>query len=96
MCEAMTDREKLVELLDATIYEALGGYLVVKGCKTTEEYADHLIANGVTVRKPSKVAENCRHYTVKGIWGACCLATKEIDPCKGDGCEWWKAKEGEK
>lgn len=44
----MTDREKLVELLEATTYEALGGNLVVKGFATAKEFVDHLIANGVT------------------------------------------------
>lgn len=92
----MTDREKLVELIETTTYESLGGYLVVKGCETAKEYADHLIANGVTVREPIRVAENCAYYTPNGFWGAGCLGTKEIDPCEGDGCERWKAKEGEK
>lgn len=32
----MTDREKLVELIEATTYESLGGYLVVKGCETAK------------------------------------------------------------
>ena len=48
----MTDREKLVDLLEATTYEALGGSLVVKGFATAKEFADHLIANGVTVQTP--------------------------------------------
>lgn len=47
----MTDREKLVELLEATTYEALGGNLVAKGFATAKELADHLIANGVTVQE---------------------------------------------
>lgn len=46
----MTDQEKLVELLEATTYEALGGNLAVKGFSTAKELADHLIANGVTVQ----------------------------------------------
>ena len=46
----MTDREKLVELLEANTYESLGGYLVVKGFETAKELADHLLANGVTVQ----------------------------------------------
>jgi hypothetical protein len=39
----MTDREKLVELLDI---------IIQPGQKTLGEIADHLIANGVTVREP--------------------------------------------
>lgn len=38
-------------------------------------------------------AEDCRYYTANCFWGAGCLGTKEIDPCEGDGCERWKAKE---
>ena len=53
-----------------------------------------VIAKGVEDPKECRKAEDCRFYTVKGVWGACCLATKEIDPCKGDGCERWQAKEG--
>ena len=53
----MTDREKLVELLEASTYEALGGNLVVKGFATAKEFADHLIANGVTVQNWIPVTE---------------------------------------
>jgi hypothetical protein len=45
-----TDREKLVDLLEASTYEALGDNLVVKGFATAEEFADRLLANGVTVQ----------------------------------------------
>jgi hypothetical protein len=43
--------------------------------------------------KNSRKAEDCRYYTQNSFWGAGCLGTKEIDPCKGDGCERWKPKE---
>jgi hypothetical protein len=52
-----------------------------------------VLAKGMEDPKECRKAEDCRFLVVKGIWGACCLATKEIDPCKGDGCERWKAKE---
>ena len=41
----MTDREKLVELLDI---------IIQPGQKTLGEIADHLIAHGVTVKEPQK------------------------------------------
>ncbi len=44
-------------------------------------------------KENTKKAEKCRYYTPDGFGGAGCLGTKEIDPCKGDGCERWKAKE---
>lgn len=53
----MADREKLVELLEATTYEALGGNLVVKGFATAKEFANHLIANGVTVHRMTPITE---------------------------------------
>lgn len=37
--------------------------------------------------------KDCRYYTTKCNNGEGCLGTKEIDPCKGDGCKNWKPKE---
>ena len=89
----MSDREKLVGIM---------GELPTVFCDCCgEDYlqnkmlllADHLLANGVTVQETAKKAEDCRFHTTNCIWGAGCLGTKEIDPCKGDGCERWKPKE---
>jgi hypothetical protein len=79
----MTDRDKLVELIRGI------GMLEIEDC---EYIADHLIANCVTIQEPIRKAEDCRCYT-KTNYGGACLGTKEIDPCKGDGCERWKPKE---
>lgn len=46
-----------------------------------------------TVQEPIRKAEDCRYHTANSFWGAGCLGTKEIDPCKGDKCESWKPKE---
>lgn len=39
--------------------------------------------------------ENCRYYTTKCFSREGCMATREIDPCKGDNCERWEPKEEE-
>lgn len=82
----MTDREKLVELLTKMFGKTYHPSVI-------EGFADFLISNGVTVRENSRKAEDCRYYTQNSFWGAGCLGTKEIEPCKGDGCERWKSKE---
>lgn len=88
----MSDREKLVQLIDeaaeGTIYTSAGDLHV---SINSDDIADHLLANGVTVQKPVKKAEDCRCYT-KTNYGGACLGTREIDPCKGDGCENWKRR----
>ena len=83
----MTDREKLLELIENCDYIDTS----VDGDKYSIAFdigilADHLIANGVTVQETVKKAEDCRCHT-KTSYGGACLGTKEIDPCKGDGCE---------
>ena len=85
----MTDREKLFALL--TGYENPVWIRFLSNAELLN-LADYLIANGVTVQEPVKKAEDCRCYT-KTNYGGACLGTKEIDPCKGDGCERWKPKE---
>lgn len=90
----MTNREKLIELIANCNYIDTS----VDGDKYSITFdmnilADHLIANGVTVQETAKKAEDCRFHTTNCIWGAGCLGTKEIDPCKGDKCESWKPKE---
>ncbi len=91
----MTDREKLVELIN---HVAEGHIVNLMQPGGAEALADQLIANGVTVQKQAKEqirkAENCRYYTPNSFWGSGCLGTKEVDPCKGDKCEHWKPKEG--
>jgi len=87
----MTDRDKLVELINKGVEIHTDGYQ--RKIAAAETIADHLIANGVTVTEPVKKAEDCRCYTANSFWGAGCLGTKEIEPCKGDGCERWKPKE---
>lgn len=87
----MTDREKLVELINNGVEIYTDGWQKQFGA--AEAVADHMIANGVTVQENSRKAEDCRYYTQKSFWGAGRLGTKEIDPCKGDGCERWKSKE---
>lgn len=43
--------------------------------------------------RDGRKSEDCRFHTTKCYSGDGCLATKEIDPCKGNGCENWKPKE---
>ncbi len=75
-----------------------GNEAAVVGSFTDQLCVDYFIdalmeVLGETPKKCNRKAEDCRFYTVKGILGAGCLATKEIDPCKGDNCENWKPKE---
>lgn len=60
----MTDREKLIDLLmDFRIVETIGKHVDMRGAM--EQCADHLIANGVTVREPNrplKLHEVRKHF----------------------------------
>ena len=51
----MTDREKLIELLRETEINKINGHVVEAGVSFTpkvfEAFADHLLANGVTVQQ---------------------------------------------
>lgn len=51
----MTDREKLVEMINKGVEIHTDGYQ--RKIAAAETIADHLIANGVTVREPVKKAE---------------------------------------
>lgn len=51
----------------------------------------YVIKTGQELKKRNH--KDCRYYTTKCYSGEGCLATKEIDPCKGDECENWKPKE---
>lgn len=88
----MTDREKLTNIVCCAIQNECVGHCNHKPCTTVEIVVDDLIANGVTVREPTRKAEDCRNYKYS-IFGGICLGTKELDPCKGDKCECWKSKE---
>lgn len=50
----MNDREKLIELIDSARYW---------GSNTSAEIADHLIANGVDIRKQGKWIRQDETYT---------------------------------
>lgn len=51
----------------------------------------------MTQFEPEHNPEDCRNYTTNAyLKCGGCLATKEIDPCKGAGCKDWKPKEEHK
>lgn len=68
----MTDREKLVELLNEAFIEAQR-----QGNRTTGYVADHLLANGVTVQ-PSP--QN-NHRKICPTTGLECIACVPGSPC---------------
>ena len=81
----MTDREKLIELLDETFDKQYDKNLVI----TARNTADHLIANGVTVNEwisvKDRLPDKDGHYLVhKDLWGDRYVATV------------WFAKDGRK
>jgi hypothetical protein len=92
-CKTMTDPQKAMDLFLQFLEEATGHNWQVEKESKNEE--DHLIANGVTVREPTRKAEDCRNYK-NTSYGGVCLGTKELDACKGDKCERWKPKEDTK
>lgn len=67
----MTEREKMIELLREAIH-LRDGICRVIGKKRTEQIADHLIANGVTIPVRCK---DCTYYNEDGEycgnWGEC-------------------------
>lgn len=89
----MSDRDKLTDIVCGAMQDQCVEHCNHSPCFCVEKVVDAMLANGVTVQEPAKKAEDCRYYTANSFWGAGCLGTKEIDPCKGDGCERWKPKE---
>lgn len=87
----MTDREKLIELLDI---------IIQPGSKTLGDIADHLIANGVTFQQWIPVTErlpeivsNHKKYSAiikKSVRVLCCCVQKSGKTMVKEGyCEWY-------
>lgn len=55
----MTDREKLVELLEDATKETVDGIRFLYNFETVEQLADYLIARGVTVRQTADLTGKC-------------------------------------
>lgn len=65
----MTDKEKLIELLDI---------IIQPGQKTLGDIADHLLSHGVTVREPGRWIDNCYYNT-------CSVCQKSVHVWNDDG-----------
>lgn len=70
-----------------SVFNVITWLLCVKGYANSKEIINH---NEVAPHKE----EDCQHYTLQTPYKIPgCLATKEIDPCKGVDCGRWKMKE---
>lgn len=70
-----------------SVFNVITWLLSVKGYVNPKETIIH---NEVTFHKE----EDCQYYTLQTLYKIPgCLATKEIDPCKGTDCGYWEMKE---
>lgn len=63
----MTDREKLVKLLEAATKETVDGIRLRYKFETLEQFADQLIANGVTVDDDCKACAEATQECIVGL-----------------------------